>query len=33
VGEELIGIPHLKPDYSELFAEEKEMVGKLKKPF
>jgi hypothetical protein len=34
VGEELIGIPSFEtPDYSELFAEEKEMVGKLKKPF
>jgi hypothetical protein len=33
VGEEL-GIPSFEtPDYSELFAEEKEMVGKLKKPF
>jgi alkylation response protein AidB-like acyl-CoA dehydrogenase len=31
VGEELIGIPSFEtPDYSELFAEEKEMVGKLK---
>jgi hypothetical protein len=28
VGEELIGIPSFEtPDYSELFAEEKEMVG------
>jgi alkylation response protein AidB-like acyl-CoA dehydrogenase len=34
VGEELIGIPSFEtPDYSELFAEEKEMVGKLKKAF
>jgi alkylation response protein AidB-like acyl-CoA dehydrogenase len=34
VGEELIGIPSFEtPDYTELFAEEKEMVGKLKKAF
>ncbi|MCY2688134.1 acyl-CoA dehydrogenase family protein [Salinimicrobium sp. TH3] len=34
VGEELTGIPSFdKPDYSELFAEEKEMVKKLKKVF
>ncbi|TDE03836.1 acyl-CoA dehydrogenase family protein [Flavobacterium hiemivividum] len=34
VGEELIGIPSFEtPDYSELFAEEKEMVAKLKKAF
>jgi alkylation response protein AidB-like acyl-CoA dehydrogenase len=34
VGEELIGIPSFEtPDYSDLFAEEKEMVGKLKKAF
>jgi alkylation response protein AidB-like acyl-CoA dehydrogenase len=34
VGEELVGIPSFEtPDYSELFAEEKEMVGKLKKAF
>jgi hypothetical protein len=34
VGEELIGIPDFNtPDYSELFAEEKEMIGKLKKAF
>ena len=34
VGEELMGIPSFEtPDYSELFAEEKEMVGKLKKAF
>jgi hypothetical protein len=33
VGEELIGIPSFETDYSELFAEKKEMVGKLKKPF
>ncbi|MBC5838673.1 acyl-CoA dehydrogenase family protein [Flavobacterium muglaense] len=34
VGEELLGIPSFDtPDYSELFAEEKEMVGKLKKAF
>ena len=34
VGEELIGIPSFEtPDYSELFAEEKEMLGKLKKAF
>lgn len=34
VSEELMGIPSFEtPDYSELFAEEKEMVGKLKKAF
>ena len=34
VGEELMGIPSFEtPDYSQLFAEEKEMVGKLKKAF
>ncbi|SEA99472.1 Acyl-CoA dehydrogenase [Flavobacterium gillisiae] len=34
VAEELMGIPSFEtPDYSELFAEEKEMVGKLKKAF
>ena len=34
VQEELMGIPSFEtPDYSELFAEEKEMVGKLKKAF
>jgi alkylation response protein AidB-like acyl-CoA dehydrogenase len=34
VGEELLGIPSFDtPDYSELFAEEKEMLGKLKKVF
>ncbi|MCW2119722.1 acyl-CoA dehydrogenase family protein [Flavobacterium sp. 7A] len=34
VGEELMGIPSFDtPDYSELFAEEKEMVAKLKKVF
>ena len=34
VQEELIGIPSFDtPDYSELFAEEKEMVAKLKKAF
>ncbi|HLF53380.1 acyl-CoA dehydrogenase family protein [Flavobacterium sp.] len=34
VSEELMGIPSFDtPDYSELFAEEKEMVGKLKKAF
>jgi alkylation response protein AidB-like acyl-CoA dehydrogenase len=34
VGEELVGIPSFEtPDYSELFAEEKEMVAKLKKAF
>ncbi|MDT0687566.1 acyl-CoA dehydrogenase family protein [Autumnicola psychrophila] len=34
VGDELTGIPSMdKPDYSELFAEEKEMIGKLKKVF
>ena len=34
VGEELMGIPSFdKPDYSELFAEEKEMIKKLKKVF
>ena len=34
VQEELMGIPSFDtPDYSELFSEEKEMVGKLKKAF
>lgn len=34
VSEELMGIPSFEtPDYSELFTEEKEMVGKLKKAF
>ena len=34
VADELTGIPSMdKPDYSELFAEEKEMIGKLKKIF
>ena len=34
VAEELIGIPSFDvPDYSELFAEEKEMIAKLKKVF
>ncbi|NHN24234.1 acyl-CoA dehydrogenase [Flavobacterium jejuense] len=34
VGEELMGIPSFDvPDYSELFAEEKELIGKLKKVF
>jgi len=34
VADELTGIPSMdKPDYSELFAEEKEMVAKLKKVF
>ncbi|HPJ09395.1 MAG TPA: acyl-CoA dehydrogenase family protein [Flavobacterium sp.] len=34
VQEELMGIPDFNtPDYSELFSEEKEMVGKLKKAF
>ncbi|KVV14064.1 acyl-CoA dehydrogenase family protein [Flavobacterium sp. TAB 87] len=34
VGEELMGIPSFyTPDYSELFAEEKEMITKLKKVF
>ncbi|QYJ68115.1 acyl-CoA dehydrogenase family protein [Flavobacterium litorale] len=34
VGEELMGIPSFDvPDYSELFAEEKEMIVKLKKAF
>jgi alkylation response protein AidB-like acyl-CoA dehydrogenase len=34
VGEDLMGIPDFDtPDYSELFAEEKEMVNKLKKAF
>lgn len=34
VGNELIGIPSFDtPDYSELFAEEKEMIAKLKKVF
>jgi hypothetical protein len=34
VAEELMGIPSFDiPDYTELLAEEKEMVGKLKKAF
>ncbi len=34
VQEELMGIPSFEtPDYSELFAEEKELIGKLKKAF
>ena len=34
VKDELMGIPSFDtPDYSELFAEEKEMIGKLKKVF
>ncbi len=34
VQEELMGIPDFNtPDYSELFSEEKEMIGKLKKAF
>ncbi|OAB29082.1 Acyl-CoA dehydrogenase [Flavobacterium fryxellicola] len=34
VTEELMGIPSFEtPDYSELFAEEKEMIAKLKKAF
>ena len=34
VADELTGIPSMdKPDYSELFAEEKEMLAKLKKVF
>jgi len=34
VAEELMGIPDFEtPDYSELFAEEKELIGKLKKSF
>ena len=34
VQEELMGIPSFEtPDYSELFAEEKEMIGNLKKVF
>jgi len=34
VAEELMGIPDFDtPDYSELFAEEKELIGKLKKSF
>jgi len=34
VGEELLGIPSFDtPDYSTLFAEEKEMIAKLKKVF
>ena len=34
VAEELTGIPSMeKPDYSELFSEEKEMIAKLKKVF
>lgn len=34
VGEELMGIPSFEtPDYSELFAEEKEMIAKMKKVF
>lgn len=34
VQEELMGIPSFEtPDYSELFSEEKELIGKLKKAF
>lgn len=34
VAEELMGIPSFEtPDYTELFAEEKELIGKLKKAF
>jgi len=34
VQEELMGIPSFEtPDYNELFAEEKELIGKLKKAF
>lgn len=34
VGEELMGIPNFEtPDYSELFAEEKVLIAKLKKAF
>lgn len=34
VGEELMGIPSFDtPDFSELFAEEKELIGRLKKVF
>ena len=34
VGQSLMGIPSFDtPDYSELFAEEKELIGKLKKSF
>jgi len=34
VAEELMGIPNFDiPDYSELFSEEKELIGKLKKAF
>ena len=34
VAEELMGIPSFDtPDYTELFAEEKELIGKLKKAF
>jgi alkylation response protein AidB-like acyl-CoA dehydrogenase len=34
VGEELMGIPSMdKPDFSELFAEEKDLVARLKKVF
>jgi alkylation response protein AidB-like acyl-CoA dehydrogenase len=34
VQEELMGIPSFEtPDYSELFAEEKELIGKMKKAF
>ena len=34
VQEELMGIPSFEtPDYTELFAEEKELIGKLKKAF
>jgi alkylation response protein AidB-like acyl-CoA dehydrogenase len=34
VAEELMGIPDFDiPDYSELFSEEKELIGKLKKAF
>jgi hypothetical protein len=33
VGEELIGIPSLKPWLFWIICRRKEMVGKLKKPF
>ena len=34
VAEELVGIPDFNtPDYTDLFAEEKELIGKLKKAF
>ena len=34
VSNELMGIPSFNtPDYSELFAEEKEMIAKIKKVF